>query len=157
MKTNAMRQLDLLQIGYEVRQYTDPGNHQIAIEVAKQIGLEASQCFKTLATENSKKELFLAVIPGDAQLNLKALAQVTQTKKLTLLSPKELKKRTGYLRGEVSPLGLTLSIPTVLDSMAQVYEVIGISAGKIGYDLVLKPQDLYTVCQAQWGEICRFA
>lgn len=155
-KTNAARQLDELGIGYELLSYEVDESDLSAPSVAKKIGLEAAQTFKTLVARGERSGVLLACLPGDAELDLKALARSSGDKKVELVALKEVQPLTGYIRGGVSPLGLMKPFPVLLDELAQVYERIAVSAGIRGLQLYLNPQDLLRAAQARWGSFSAY-
>jgi Cys-tRNA(Pro)/Cys-tRNA(Cys) deacylase len=156
-KTNAMRQLDTLGLAYEVRSYEVDESDLSAPTVAAKIGLEAAQTFKTLVARGDRTGVLLACIPGDAELDLKALAQVSGNKRVELVPLKEVFDLTGYIRGGVSPLGAKKTYPVFLDEMAEVFEVISISPGQRGLQMLLRPADLQLATQAKLGALGRYS
>lgn len=155
-KTNALRILDEAGVPYETRAYTVDESDLSAGTVAQKIGLPTSQTFKTLVAKGEQTGVVLACIPGDAQLDLKALARASGNKKVEMVPLKEVFPLTGYIRGGVSPLGLKKAFPLVLDELALAYDIISISAGTRGLQVLLNPEDLSTLTQAKMGEISRF-
>ena len=141
MKTNACRQLDALSIAYELRAYEVDPDDLSATSVATKIGLPAEQVFKTLLTETSTGEHLFAVIPGDAELDLKKLTAVSGHKKLDLASLKQVEPLTGYIRGGVTVLAARKSFPAFADEVIELHDVISVSAGQRGLQIVLKPAD----------------
>jgi len=140
-KTNAARLLDSLGIGYELREYeVDPGDLS-AIAVARKIGLPAEQVFKTLLTRASSGEYFFAVVPGDSELDLKKLAAAIEVKKVELASLKEVEPLTGYVRGGVTVMAARTEFPAFVDETIELHEVVSISAGVRGAQLLMAPTD----------------
>lgn len=155
-KTNALRILDEAGVPYETRSYTVDESDLSAGTVAQKIGLPTSQTFKTLVAKGEQTGVVLACIPGDAQLDLKALARASGNKKVEMVPLKDVFPLTGYIRGGVSPLGLKKTFPLVLDELALAYDVISISAGTRGLQVLLNPEALSALTQAKLGEISRF-
>ncbi len=155
-KTNALRILDEAGIPYETRAYTVDESDLSAGTVAQKIGLPTSQTFKTLVAKGEQTGVVLACIPGDAQLDLKALARASGNKKVEMVPLKDVFPLTGYIRGGVSPLGLKKDFPLVLDELAHAYDVISISAGTRGLQVLLNPEDLSHLTRAKVGDISRF-
>jgi Cys-tRNA(Pro)/Cys-tRNA(Cys) deacylase len=155
-KTNALRILDEAGIDYTTRSYTVDESDLSAISVAKKLGLEASQTFKTLVAKGEQTGVLLACIPGDAQLDLKALARSSGNKRVEMVPLKDVFDLTGYVRGGVSPLGLKKNFPFFLDELALVYDEISISAGVRGLQIVLNPEALVALTAAITGDLCRF-
>lgn len=155
-KTNAARQLDALGIAYDLLSYEVDESDLSAPSVAAKIGLEASQTFKTLVVRGDRTGVLLACLPGDAELDLKALARVSQNKSVEVVPLKDVLPLTGYIRGGVSPLGLGRPFPIFLDSLCQAYARIAISAGQRGLQLFLAPEDLQRATAASLGEFSRY-
>ena len=114
-KTNAARLLDSLGIPYELRPYEVDPDDLTAISVARKIGLPPEQVFKTLLTHTNAGEHLFAVIPGDAELDLKKLAHAANAKKVELASLKEVEPLTGYIRGGVTVMGAKKPFPAYAD------------------------------------------
>ncbi len=141
MKTNATRQLDKLGILYELRQYEVDPEDLRAVKVAQQIGLPPEQVFKTLAVKGDLHGVILAVVPGDQELDLKALARMSGNRKMELVPVGQLQHLTGYIRGGVTALACKKPYPVYLDESAIVYDLMAVSAGVRGTQIVLAPQD----------------
>ncbi|MEG0970126.1 MAG: Cys-tRNA(Pro) deacylase [Acidaminococcaceae bacterium] len=147
-KTNAARILDEHKISYQLLAYAVDENKLDAVQVAKEVGLPAGHVFKTLCVRGDKTGLLFAVIPGDAELDLKALAKTSGNKKTELIHLKELLPLTGYIRGGCSPLGAKKDYPVYLAEQAHLWPQIAISAGQRGLQLLLSPKDLVLVTKA---------
>ena len=142
-KTNAARLLDSLGISYELRSYEVDPDDLSAISVARKVGLPPEQVFKTLLTRAATGDpahLF-AVIPGDAELDLKKLAQAASLKKIELASLKDVEPLTGYIRGGVTVMAARSAFPAYADETIELHDVISVSAGQRGTQLVLAPAD----------------
>src|SRR3954467_5626977 len=120
-RTNAVRQLDMLGIPYEVREYHVDPNDLAAETVAAKVNLPPEQVFKTLAVRGDRNGICLAVIPGNYELDLKALAQCTGDRKVELLPLKEVQAATGYIRGAVTALASRKEYPVWLDETAELH------------------------------------
>src|SRR3982751_4119516 len=140
-KTNAARLLDSLDIAYEVREYEVDPDDLAAETVARKVGLPPEQVFKTLVARGDKHGVCLAVVPGDAQLDLKALARATGDKKTDTVPLKEVEPLTGYIRGGVTAMAGKKDYPVFLDETAELFDVISISAGMRGLQVLLAPDD----------------
>jgi len=155
-KTNAARFLDHLHINYKMIEYEVDESDLSAESVAKKVNLPLSQVFKTLVARGDKTGVLLACIPGGAELDLKAIAQVSGNKRVEMVSLKEVLPLTGYVRGGVSPIGVKKPYPLYLDESALEFPFISISAGARGYQLLISPEGFkkavrFTVCQiARW-------
>jgi Cys-tRNA(Pro)/Cys-tRNA(Cys) deacylase len=141
VKTNAARILDGLGIAYELRSYEVDLEDLSATTVAAKVGLPAEQVFKTLVARGDRGGVVLAVVPGDATLDLKALARASGDRRAELVALKEVTPLTGYVRGGVTALACKKDYPVYLDETAILYDVISVSSGARGLQLVLKPDD----------------
>jgi Cys-tRNA(Pro)/Cys-tRNA(Cys) deacylase len=148
-KTNAVRLLDQLKISYELREYEADPEDLAAETVAAKIGLPPEQVFKTLLARGDRHGLCMAVIPGNAELDLKALAAVAGDRKIQLAPVKELHSLTGYIRGGVTALAGKKDYPVFVDETIELFEVISISAGIRGLQILLAPTDYIRATKAQ--------
>jgi Cys-tRNA(Pro)/Cys-tRNA(Cys) deacylase len=155
MKTNAARVLDSLGISYEVREYEVDPDDLAAESVARKIGLPAEQVFKTLVARGDKHGVCFAVVPGDQQLDLKALAQLTGDKKIDTVALKEVQPLTGYIRGGVTALAAKKAYPVFADETLELFDVISISSGMRGAQLILSPADYIRATGAKLGPIAK--
>jgi Cys-tRNA(Pro)/Cys-tRNA(Cys) deacylase len=154
-KTNAMRVLDQLGVSYETREYEVDPNDLTAETVAVKVGLPAEQVFKTLAVRGDRNDICLAVIPGNAELDFKALAQLTGDRKIDLVPLKDVQAVTGYIRGGVTALACKKEYPVYIDETAELWDVISISAGQRGIQIFLSPEDYIAAVKAISGDIAR--
>ncbi|MCP4601793.1 MAG: Cys-tRNA(Pro) deacylase [Proteobacteria bacterium] len=154
-KTNAARLLDKLGISYSLREYQIGKEHIDAIQVAKQIGMKPEQVFKTLLARGDKNGVCMAVIAADAELDLKALARVSGNRKVNLVPVIELQTLTGYIRGGVTALAAKKEYPVYLDESAVECDMISVSAGVKGKQLVLAPKDYIIASHAVLANIAR--
>lgn len=152
MKTNAARILDGLHIDYTIREYEVDENDLSAENVAAKVGMPPAQVFKTLVVRGDKTGILLVCIPGDAELDLKALAAFSNNKKVEMVPLKEVQPLTGYIRGGVSPIGTKKRYPVYLDASISDWPVILLSAGARGYQLLLAPADLIRAVNAGVGK-----
>jgi|ERR1019366_5303328 Cys-tRNA(Pro)/Cys-tRNA(Cys) deacylase len=141
MKTNAVRILDGLKIAYELREYEVDPDDLAAESVAEKIGFPAEQVFKTLVARGDRNGVCLAVIPGNYELDLKALANATGDRKIQLVPLKEVHPLTGYIRGGVTALGAKKDFPVFLDETAEIFDLISVSAGVRGTQILIAPAD----------------
>ena len=141
MKTNAIRILDSLAIAYELREYAVDPDDLSAETVAAKIGLAAEQVFKTLVVRGDRGGVYLAVIPGSSELDGKALARVTGDRKVDLVPLKEVQQLTGYIRGGVTALGAKRGYPVYADETIELFDVVSVSAGVRGTQVLLAPAD----------------
>ena len=154
-KTNAARLLDALGVAYELRAYTVDPDDLSAISVAAKIGLPPEQVFKTLLTTSSTGEHCFAVLPGDRELDLKKLAQVAGAKKLDLAALKEVEPLTGYIRGGVTVLAARKPFPAFADETIELHDLISVSAGQRGLQLLLAPADYLRATAARVADLTR--
>ena len=155
VKTNAIRQLDQLGIRYEVREYEVDPDDLSAESVAARIGHPAEQTFKTLVVRGDRNGVCLAVIPGDAALDLKALARATGDRKTDTVPLKEVQPLTGYIRGGVTALACRHDYPVWVDEFAQLYERIAVSAGQRGLQILLAPADYLRAVNGRYAAIAK--
>lgn len=141
-KTNAARLLDKANIAYELVPYEVDENNLAANHVAEQLGENIAQVFKTLVLRGDKTGLFVCVIPGDAELNLKLAAKASGNKSAELIPMKELLPATGYIRGGCSPIGMKKTYPVFFHSTCLNFDVIYVSAGVRGLQIKIAARDL---------------
>ena len=141
-KTNVARLLDKAKIDYELVAYEVDENNLAAVHVAEQLGENIAQVFKTLLLRGDKNGVFVCVVPGDAEVDLKLAAKVSGNKNAELLHMKELLPTTGYIRGGCSPIGMKKPFPTFFHSSALGFDTIYVSAGMRGLQVELSPQAL---------------
>ncbi len=150
-KTNAARLLDRMGIHYELREYEVDPNDLAAETVAAKIGLPPEQVFKTLVARGDRSKdrsenkdrngIVMAVIPGNQELNLKALAAAAGERKIQLVPVKELQALTGYIRGGVTALAAKRDFPVYVDETIELFDVVSISAGVRGLQILIAPAD----------------
>jgi Cys-tRNA(Pro)/Cys-tRNA(Cys) deacylase len=155
MKTNAVRLLDQLGIAYELRGYEVDEEHLDAETVAAKIGLPPEQVFKTLAVRGDRTGALIAVIPANAELDAKALARLSGDRRIEMVPLREVQPLTGYIRGGVTALGLKRSYPVWADETVELFDVISVSAGVRGTQILLAPADYLRAVQATLGPIAR--
>lgn len=153
MKTNAVRLLDTLSIAYDLREYAVDPDDLAAESVAQKIGLPPEQVFKTLVVRGDKTGICLAVIPGDTQLDLKALAKLSGDRSCQPVSLKEVQPLTGYIRGGVTALACKKDYPVYVDELIEIFDVISISAGARGLQILLAPADYLRAVKGVIGAI----
>jgi len=154
-KTNAVRLLDGLGISYELRPYEVDLDDLTAISVAKKIGLPAEQVFKTLLAQTNAGGHVFGVIPGDAELDLKKLAVAAGAKKAELASLKEVEPLTGYVRGGVTVMGAKKPFPAFADEVMELFDVISVSAGLRGLQVLLSPTDYLRASEASLADLTK--
>jgi len=155
MKTNAVRMLDALGVHYELREYEVDPEDLAAETVAAKLGMPAEQVFKTLLARGDRNGPCFAVIPGNYELDLKAVAKLSGDRKIELVPLKEVQPLTGYIRGGVTALGAKKEFPVFVDETVELWDVISVSAGVRGVQVLLAPADYLRVTEAIVGEIAR--
>jgi Cys-tRNA(Pro)/Cys-tRNA(Cys) deacylase len=140
-KTNAVRLLDQLGVHYELREYEVDPEDLAAETVAAKIGLPAEQVFKTLVARGDRNGVCMAAIPGDQELDLKALASAAGERKIQLVPMKELQALTGHIRGGVTALAAKREVPVYVDETIELFDVVSISAGMRGLQILIAPAD----------------
>jgi Cys-tRNA(Pro)/Cys-tRNA(Cys) deacylase len=153
MKTNAVRLLEEMGIAHELRAYEVDPDDLTAQTVADKIGLPAEQVFKTLVVRGDRHGVCFAVVPGNGRLDLKALAKVTGDRKVETVPLKDVQPLTGYVRGGVTVLGAKKAYPVYVDEMIELFEVVSISAGTVGLQVLLAPGDYLRAIGARLAPI----
>ncbi|WP_314065246.1 Cys-tRNA(Pro) deacylase [uncultured Vagococcus sp.] len=152
-KTNAIRIVEQHMIAYTEREYEWHDGHVDAVTAANNLGIDVSTVFKTLLTVGNKTGPVVAVIPGNQELDLKALAKVSGNKKMEMLPLKDLEQTTGYIRGGCSPVGMKKLFPTYIDQQALEKGTIHVSAGKRGLQMGIAANDLAGLVKGQFVPI----
>lgn len=147
-KTNAARLLDKAGIEYELVPYAVDENDLAATHIAEQLGEPIEQVFKTLVLEGDRTGHFVCVIPGNAEVDLKAAAKVSGNKKCDLIPVKELLPLTGYIRGGCSPVGMKKQFPTYFHESVLGYDYVYVSAGMRGLQFKIAPEALLKYVRA---------
>src|SRR5215472_2173384 len=155
MKTNAVRILDALGVHYELREYEVDPEDLAAETVAAKLGMPAEQVFKTLLARGERNGPCFAVIPGNYELDLKALAKISGDRKVELVALKEVQPLTGYIRGGVTVLGAKKDFPVFVDETMELWDVVSISAGVRGTQVLLAPAEYLRITHATIGEIAK--
>jgi Cys-tRNA(Pro)/Cys-tRNA(Cys) deacylase len=153
MKTNAARILDRLGIPYTLRSYEVGDEHASAPEVAAKVGLPPDQVWKTLVARGDRHGVCFAVVPASASLDLKALARLSGDRKVDTVPLKEVEPLTGYVRGGVTALGARKDYPVFADETIELFDVISVSAGARGTQILLSPADYLRAVKATLGPI----
>jgi Cys-tRNA(Pro)/Cys-tRNA(Cys) deacylase len=155
VKTNAARILDGLGIRYELRDYEVDPDDLDAETVARKVGMPPESVFKTLVARGDRHGVCLAVVPGNAMLDLKALAKVTGDRKVDTVPLKEVQPLTGYIRGGVTALGGKKDHPVFVDETIELFDAVAVSAGVRGTQIVLAPADYLRATSATLGPIAK--
>lgn len=141
-KTNVARLLDKAKVAYQLVPYEVDENNLSAIHVAKQLGENIAQVFKTLVLHGDKNGYFVCVIPGADEVDLKKAAKVSGNKSCEMIPMKELLPLTGYIRGGCSPIGMKKHFPTYFHHTIEQFDHIYVSAGQRGLQIKIAPSDL---------------
>ncbi len=155
VKTNAARLLDSFGVSYEIREYEVDPEDLAAESVAAKVGLPPEQVFKTLVARGDRHGVCFAVVPGDQQLDLKALAKLSGDRSTDTVPLKEVQPLTGYIRGGVTALAAKKSYPVFVDETIELFDVISISAGMRGAQILIAPADYIRVTGAKVGAIAK--
>ncbi|MBO4743261.1 MAG: Cys-tRNA(Pro) deacylase [Bacteroidales bacterium] len=142
IKTNAARLLDAAGIQYELIEYSYTEDDLSAQHVAAELGEDIDMVFKTLVLRGDRNGLFVCVIPGDFEVDLKLAAHISGNKSCEMIHVKELLPLTGYIRGGCSPIGMKKPFPTFVHESALLYDYIYVSAGQRGLQIKINPQTL---------------
>lgn len=155
MKTNAARLLDAAGITYEIREYEVDPDDLGAESVARKVGLPPEQVFKTLVARGDRNGICFAVVPGHQHLDFKALAKLSGDRSIDTVPLREVQPLTGYIRGGVTALAAKRSYPVYVDETIELFDVVSISSGMRGAQIVLAPADYLRVTGAKVGAIAK--
>lgn len=145
--------LDRQGIKYDRLEYEVDESDLSAVAVAEKLGLDPDQVFKTLVLRGDKTGVFVCIIPGAEELDLKKAAHLSSNKSAVLVPVKEILELTGYIRGGCSPVGMKKNYPSFIDESCMLYDHIFISAGIRGMQIKIAPQDLVKVTSARMGDL----
>lgn len=152
-KTNAARLLDAKSIGYELVEYEVDENDLSATTLVKKIGEDIEQIFKTLVLRGDKTRIFVCIIPGNSEVDLKKAAKISGNKNCAMVHQKELLPLIGYIRGGCSPIGMKKPYPIFIHETCQLSGYIFVSAGQRGLQFKMNPEDLINVTGAVVGDL----
>lgn len=153
-KTNTARLLDKAKIKYELLPYEVDEDNLAATHVAEQLNENIAQVFKTLVLRGDRNGIFVCVIPGDCEVDLKVAAKLSGNKSAEMIHMKELLPTTGYIRGGCSPIGMKKPFPTFIHTTCMNFSFIYISAGVRGLQIKIAPADLVAFTSATVAELC---
>lgn len=148
-KTNAARLLDRAKVAYRLIPYLVDESDLSAVHVAEQLGEDVAQVFKTLVLRGDRHGVFVCVIPGDGEVDLKLAAKASGNKSAEMIAQRQLLETVGYIRGACSPIGMKRLFPTFIDSSCTAHEHIYISAGVRGMQIEIAPHDLIPFVRAE--------
>lgn len=136
-------------VAFQVHEYHhDAAAQSYGLEAAEKLGVSAEQVFKTLIVKLDGKQLAVGIVPVTGQLSLKKIAKAADVKKAVMAAPEEVERTTGYVLGGVSPLGQKKRLITFVDSSAEAFATVYVSAGRRGLEIELTPRDLATLSEA---------
>ncbi len=148
-KTNAARLLEAAGVAFELIPYEVDPDNLAADHVAASLGEPVEQVFKTLVLRGDRNGLFVCVMPGDMEVDLKVAARISDNKSCAMIHVKELLPETGYIRGGCSPIGMKKPLPTFIYESALLYDYIYVSAGVRGLQIKIAPEDMIGFVGAQ--------
>ena len=151
-KTNVMRTLDGKKISYESHTY-EPDATMSGEEIAAILGEDAAKVFKTLVTQGKSGAYYVFVVPVEAELDLKKAAKASGEKAISMIKQKDLLPLTGYVHGGCSPIGMKKQFPTFIHETAPQYDRIFVSAGKVGFQIEIAPDDLIAVAGCKVADV----
>lgn len=151
-KTNVMRILDIKGIEYKFYNYVDSGVIS-GVDVAKVLNQDPDMVFKTLVTVGESGNHYVFMVPVKEELDLKKAAKAVKEKNIQMIKSKELLPLTGYIHGGCSPIGMKKEFPAVIDATAELFDTILFSAGKIGYQVEVAPDDLFKMVNIKYEDI----
>lgn len=148
-----MRILDKEEITYKQYSYDYDDGLTDGITVASKIGKSPEEVYKTLVAQGISGEYYIFIIPVDMELNLKAAAKSVKEKSIKMIKVADITKVTGYVRGGCSPIGMKKDYKTIIDSSAEIKDMIIVSAGKVGHQIQLDPKDLINIINGEFNNI----
>ena len=151
-KTNVMRILDSRKIAYISHTY-EPDATLTGAQIAAILGEDTSKVFKTLVTQGKSGAYYVFAVPVEAELDLKKAAKVSGEKAISMIKQKDLLPLTGYVHGGCSPIGMKKQFPTFIHQTVTEYDKVFVSAGKVGYQIELSPDDLMTVAGCKAADV----
>jgi Cys-tRNA(Pro)/Cys-tRNA(Cys) deacylase len=150
--TPAVRELEAAGIAFTVHEYEHESSRDFGVEAAEKLGLDPDQVFKTLLVTADGRQA-VAIVPVSGKLSLKAVGKALGAKHVDMCDPAVAERITGYVRGGISPFGQKKRLPTVLDELAMLFDVVYVSGGKRGLDLGVAPHDLIRHLDATVADI----
>lgn len=151
-KTNVMRVLDGKKISYKSHSY-EPDAAMSGEEIAGILGEDPGKVFKTLVTQGKSGAYYVFMVPVGAELDLKKAAKASGEKAVSMIKQKELLPLTGYVHGGCSAIGMKKQFPTFIHETAAGFDKVFVSAGKVGFQIELAPQDLMSVVRCTAADI----
>ena len=152
-KTNVMRTLEQKKIPYTAYTYPTEGGAMDGVSVAAYLGVDPEEVFKTLVAKGASGQYYVFDIPVAESLDLKKAAKAVGEKSIAMLPQKELLPLTGYVHGGCSSVGMKKPFPTVFHETAEILDRIMVSAGKIGFQIQCRPEDLIALVEAKTADV----
>ncbi|MHB8962999.1 MAG: Cys-tRNA(Pro) deacylase [Saccharofermentanales bacterium] len=152
-KTNALRILDQNNIHYELDTYEAPDGFLDGLSVARAVGKDPDEVFKTLVLQGASKQYYVCIIPVACELDLKKAARHFDEKRLDMIPVKDITLITGYIKGGCSPVGMKKLFRTAIAEEAILLENFTVSAGKVGLQMTLAVNDLAAITKAQFADV----
>ena len=152
-KTNAVRMVEAEGIPYKMYEYDAPEGFLDGVSVAKTLGQDPDQVFKTLVTVGASKEYHVCVIPVAKELDLKKAAKHFGEKKIEMILARDITKVTGYIKGGCSPVGMKKLYSTAIDESAVLFDEIMVSGGKVGLQMQLSVECLKNITGAEFADL----
>ena len=152
-KTNAVRIVEAEGVPYNMYTYDAPDGFLDGVSVAKTLGQDLDRVFKTLVTVGASRQNYVCVIPVAEELDLKKAAKHFGEKKIEMIHARDITKVTGYIKGGCSPVGMKKAYPTVFHELAEIIPTIMVSAGKIGWQIECRPDELIGLVGAKTADI----
>ena len=152
-KTNVMRTLEQKKIPYTAYTYPTEGGAMDGVSVAAYLGVDPEEVFKTLVAKGASGQYYVFDIPVAESLDLKKAAKAVGEKSIAMLPQKELLPLTGYVHGGCAPVGMKKPFPTVFHETAEILDCIMVSAGKIGFQIQCRPEDLIALVGATTADV----
>ena len=152
VKTNAFRILDRNKVDYELKKY-ECDDFKDGVSIADMLGQSYDMSFKTLVTVVKSGKYYVFAIPVDKEMDMKKAAKEVGEKNIEMLHVKDINAVTGYIRGGCTPIGMKKSYPTVINESAKEHDKIIVSGGRLGLQIILKPDDLIKVTNGKYADI----
>ena len=154
--TPAISEAKKAKIKFTVHEYAhDPASESYGKEAADRLGVPEGRVFKTLVVSVDNNTFVVGILPVSAMLSMKRIAKAAGAKKASMAAQADAERVTGYILGGISPLGQKKRLQTIIDSSAQDYATIYVSAGRRGLEIELNPQDLRMLTRALFAELCQ--
>jgi Cys-tRNA(Pro)/Cys-tRNA(Cys) deacylase len=154
-KTNAARLVEAAGIPFELVPYEVDESNLSADHVAEQLGEPIERVFKTLVLRGDRNGLFVCIMPGDMEVDLKVAARISGNKSCAMIHMKELLPETGYIRGGCSPVGMKKLFPTCMDETAQLFDSVYLSAGQRGLQMLVDPLKLMEYLHGGFADLVK--